>query len=226
MARLLLGQMETDLSPAMKDFFAANHYTVQLETSGLRVLESLLRNQYELVVLETSLLSVDGISVVRSFRASGGSTPMLLISYEHSSDELQIGLDAGADGYLARPYQLSDLAAHLRALLRRPTLRNENMLRSGRVSMDTGGGTLTINDIAIHLHPMEFKLLQFLMSHPNQVFSSHALFERVWQKDFGLLEDTVRTHVRTLRQKIDSDGLPSIITTVRGLGYKAEHNHF
>jgi DNA-binding response OmpR family regulator len=92
------------------------------------------------------------------------------------------------------------------------------------VAMDTGAGTVTKDDILVHLHPMEFKLLQFLMGHPNQVFSAHALFERVWQKDFGSMEDTVRTHVRTLRQKIDSDGFASVITTVRGLGYKTE-NH-
>jgi DNA-binding response OmpR family regulator len=88
---------------------------------------------------------------------------------------------------------------------------------------DTGAGTVTRNDILVHLHPMEFKLLQFFMRHPNQVFSAHALFERVWQKDFGLEEDTVRTHIRTLRRKIDSAGCQSVITTVRGLGYKTEN---
>ena len=93
---------------------------------------------------------------------------------------------------------------------------------SGLIAMDTGAGTVTRKDTLIHLHPMEFKLLQFLLRHPNQVFSAHALFERVWQKDFGLMEDTVRTHVRTLRQKIDLEGSLSIITTVRGLGYKTE----
>jgi two-component system phosphate regulon response regulator PhoB len=72
------------------------------------------------------------------------------------------------------------------------------------------------------LHPMEFKLLQFLLSHPNQVFNAHALFQRVWQKDLGLTEDTVRTHIRTLRQKIDTKNCPSVIVTVRGHGYKTE----
>ncbi|MBX9695826.1 MAG: response regulator transcription factor, partial [Cyanobacteria bacterium] len=112
--------------------------------------------------------------------------------------------------------------SQVRALLRRPTL-SAKLLLSGDVSMNTEAGTVTRNDELIHLHPMEFKLLQFLLKHPNQIFSTHAIFERVWQKDFGQLEDTVRTHVRTLRQKIDLAGDHSIITTVRGLGYKSEY---
>ena len=86
--------------------------------------------------------------------------------------------------------------------------------------MDTENGVVTRNDVLLHLHPMEFKLLQFLMSHQNQVFNAHALFERLWQKNNESMEDTVRTHIRTLRRKLDPEGGPSIITTVRGFGYK------
>jgi len=93
---------------------------------------------------------------------------------------------------------------------------------TGGLAMDTGAGTVTVDDILVHLHPMEFKLLQFLLRHPNQVFNAQAILERVWQKDDSQLDDTVRTHVRTLRHKIDSPGFPSLITTVRGLGYKTE----
>lgn len=134
----------------------------------------------------------------------------------------QCALDSGADAYLAKPFDLADLAAHVRALLRRPPIGNHRILRSGAIAMDIRGGTVTRNDIPVLLHPMEYKLLQFLMSHPNQVFSSHALFERIWKKNSDLLEDTVRTHVRTLRRKIDTEGTASIITTVRGFGYKSE----
>ncbi len=159
------------------------------------------------------------MSIARAYRASGGCAPILLQGDTHCSLELQGGLDAGAD-YLAKPLRMDDVAAHVRALMRRPALRNERILCSGGIEMDTDGGTVSRDDVSIHLHPMEYKLLQFLMRHPNQVFSSHALFERVWQKDFGSMEDTVRTPVRTLRQKIDAHASASVITTVRGLGYK------
>lgn len=222
MSRMLLGERQTDLADALQEYFSLDHYTVHLETSGLRILEDLRQSSFDVIVLNIALVDIDGIGVVRGYRATGGSTPILLMSGRHSSTELQEGLDAGADAYVVQPFKLSDLAAQIRALLRRPALRSERVLLSGDIAVNTLAGTVTKNDELIHLHPMEFKLLQFLLRHPNQVFNAHAIFERVWQKDSGQLEDTVRTHIRTLRQKIDSDGVPSIITTVRGLGYKTE----
>lgn len=220
MSTILIGETDEDLATAMREFFSMDHYTVQLENNGLCILHRLRHNQYDLIILEIALLGLDGIGVVRGYRATGGNTPILLIAGKHCSDELQRGLDAGADAYLVKPFQLSDLAAQLRALLRRPALRSEKVIRVGDLEMNTEAGIMTRNDVPIHLHPMEFKLLHFLMCHQNQVFSAHTLFERVWQKDFGSAEDTVRTHVRTLRRKLDPEGGPSIITTVRGLGYK------
>lgn len=222
MSKMLLGETQTDLATAMRDFFVLEHYTVQMESSGLRILECLRENRFDVIVLETVLPGLSGIDIVSSYRAAGGNAPVLLMAGKHSSEELQCGLDAGADAYVVKPFRLKDVAAQLRALLRRPALRSERVLTSGIVAMDTGAGTVTKNDILVHLHPMEFKLLRFLMKHPNQVFSAHALFERVWQKDFGMMEDTVRTHVRTLRRKMDENDCASIITTVRGLGYKTE----
>ncbi len=224
MSRMLLGETQQDLAAAMQEYFSLQHYSVQTENQGFRILECLRLNPYDIILLETALPGLDGIGVVRGYRAAGGTAPIILIAGRHSSSELQVGLDAGADAYVVKPFKLSDLGAQMRALLRRPALRSEKVLISGAIALNTEAGTVTKNDQLIHLHPMEFKLLQFLLRHPNQVFSPHAIFERVWQKDSGHLEDTVRTHVRTLRQKIDSEGSLSIITTVRGLGYKTENN--
>ncbi len=222
MSRMLIAETQTDLASALRDFFVLEHYTVQVQSNGLRALESLRESKYDVIALEVALPGVDGISVVRGYRAAGGVAPIILMADSHSSEDLQNGLDAGADAYFVKPFRLLDLAAQVRALLRRPALRGERVMTSGLISLDSGAGTVHRNDVLVHLHPMEFKLLRFLMAHPNQVFSAHALFERVWQKDFGLMEDTVRTHVRTLRRKIDDVEGASIITTVRGLGYKTE----
>lgn len=223
MSKMLLGETQSDLANAMHDYFSLDRYTVQLESRGLRILECLRQNSYDVILLDIVLPDIDGIGVVRGYRATGGTTPILMMSGRHSSSELQSALDAGADAYIVKPFKLSDLAAQLRALLRRPAMRNERVLLSGSIAMNSEAGTVTKNDQLIHLHPMEFKLLQFLLRHPNQVFNAHAIFERVWKKDSGQLEDTVRTHIRTLRRKLDSVGCQSIITTVRGLGYKTEH---
>lgn len=222
MSRMLLGETQQDLANAMEDYLALNNYTVQTENSGHRILESLSQNQYDVIMMEIALPGIDGISIVRGYRAVRGTAPIILMASSHSSEELKLGLDAGADAYLVKPFSLSDLEAQLRALMRRPSMRSEKILISGNVAIDTQAGTVKKNDDIVHLHPMEFKLLQFLFRHPNQVFSTHALFERVWQKQAGQLEDTVRTHIRTLRQKLDTDNNNSIIKTVRGLGYKTE----
>jgi DNA-binding response OmpR family regulator len=219
---MLLGETQQDLATAMTDWFSRDHYTVEVTSNGIRTLERLRQDQFDVILLEMALPGLDAIGVVRGYRASGGSAPMVLLASRHSSTELQCGLDAGADAFIVKPFQLSDLAAQIRALLRRPALRSERLLTTGGLSMDSGAGTLTRDDILIHLHPMEFKLLQFLLRHPNQVFNAQAILERVWQKDMGQLDDTVRTHIRTLRQKIDTPGSPSVITTVRGFGYKSE----
>ncbi len=222
MSKVLLGESQEDLASALKESFVAEHFTVELESNGLRILECLRDNHYDIIILELALAGLDANSIVRDYRATGGHTPILLLASKHSSEELQTGLNAGADGYLVKPFQLSDLFALVRAMMRRPALHNMKILKAGNIEMDNVAGTVTKDDVPVHLYPMEFKLLQFLLRHPNQVFNTHAIFERVWQKDQGQTEDTVRTHVRTLRKKIDSDGKPSIITTVRGLGYKTE----
>lgn len=219
---MMLGETQTDLATAIVDWFSADHFTVQVETNGLHVLECLRENHYDVIILEIALPGLDGISVARSCRAGGVTTPLVLMAARQSSDSLRSGLDAGADSVVVKPFHLSDLAAQVRALLRRPAMRPEEVLRIGDIAMDTGAGTVTKNDLQIHLLPMEFKLLHFFLCHPNQVFSARAIFERVWRKRDGSLEDTVRTHIRTLRMKIDSVGTKSIITTVRGQGYKTD----
>lgn len=220
MSKMLIGETQEDLASAINEFFSLDGYTVQLESSGWRMLECLRHNQYDVIILEMALPGLDGMSIVRDYRATGGSTPILLISDKHSSDDLRCGLDTGADAYLCKPFRLTDLAAQVKALMRRPLLRSGRILRLSDLVLDAEAGSVTRNDVPIHLHPMEFKLLHFFMSHPNQVFDAHALLQRVWQKEFGQMEDTVRTHIRTLRQKIDVAGHDSIITTIRGLGYK------
>lgn len=222
MSRILIGETQHDFAIALDEFFSLDHYVVQIESNGLCILDNLREHQYDVLLLEIALPGLDGISVVRGHRAAAGDTPIVLMASTHCSAELQLGLDAGADAYLVKPFHMEDLSAHIRALLRRPSMRNQGVLVRGGLAMDPSAGTVNRDDIPIHLHPMEFKLLKFLLMHPNQVFSADAIFQRVWQKDIGQVDDTVRTHVRTLRSKIDVFGDPSVITTVRGFGYKTE----
>lgn len=222
MIKILIGEIDRDLADAMRDWFAIDKIVSQVETNGLPVLDWLRKVQYDMILLNVRLPGVDGISIVKQYRASGGHTPIILMAGRHCSEELQRGLDLGADSYLVQPFQLGDLSAKVRAALRRPELQGQKLLRTGSLVLHAEAGVVTRDDKPIHLHPMEFKLLHFLMKHPNQIFDAGALAERVWQKSYHQGDETVRTHISTLRRKLDAIGQPSVVTTVRGLGYKSE----
>lgn len=224
MIKMLLGETQKDLSIAISDYLTARQFLVDVETNGMCILQRLHETHYDIILLETILEGMDGLTVIRDFRAANGSTPIILISAEHSSLEMQQCLDAGADAYVVKPFKLIELACQLRALLRRPELKSKSILTSGEIAVDTIAGTVTKSCESIHLHPMELKLLQFLLQNPNQVFSADAIFQRVWHKE-NVQDGTVRTHIRTLRKKIDSPDKLSVITTVRGFGYKINHDN-
>lgn len=220
MYRMLLGETQNDFASLIRSAFARDCFNVHVEDNGWRIMERLRQHQYDIIVLQIALAGFDGIRVVRDYRNTGGSTPVILMAGKHCSQEMEHALDAGGDAYLVKPLSISDLAAQVRALLRRPAIHRDNVLRWGEVSLDIEAGTVTREDRLIHLYPMEFKLLHFLLSHPDQVFDAETLVQRVWHKDFG--RETVKTHIKALRRKVDLEGHPSIVTTVRGFGYKSE----
>ena len=222
MPRILLCEPQEELATSIHDFLSSESYKIQSEPNGLRALELLREHSFEVIILEMALHGLDALGVIRSYRANGGSSPILLLAGNAPTADFQSGLDAGADSCLSKPFRLTDLAAQIRALLRRPALQAHGVLTLGGLTLDSDAGLVSRQDKPIQLFPMEFKLLRFLMKHPNQIFDSRAIFERVWQKEQGVADDTVRTHIRTLRRKIDAEGHPSVIVTVRGLGYKVE----
>lgn len=222
MSTLLVGEFTDKLSSGIRDCFALRGFNVQSEDNGLRILECLQSNHYDLIVLETTLPGLNGIGVTRDFRKRGGDTPILLIADNHSSNELQGALDAGADSYLAKPFEVDDLTAQMRALLRRPALKGAAVLSVGHIAVDRNACTVTRAGELVQLFPLEYKLLEFLLSNANQVFSSKILLERVWGLDDSDNDSTVRSYIKTLRHKIDLPGQPSAITTVRGLGYRLD----
>jgi DNA-binding response OmpR family regulator len=218
---MLLAESQKDLATAIRDWFLQEHFTVDVVNDGSQALDCLHRSIYDVIMLELVLSNTSGIDVIRSYRTAGGSSPILLIADRRSADELESGLDAGADIFVVKPFQLRDLAAQVRALLRRPALRAGKVLLIGGIAVNTATGTVTKDDKIIHLYPMELKLLEFLLKHPDELFSQEALSERIWiDNDNRLSVDTVRTHIKTLRHKIDTIGCDSLITTVRGSGYR------
>jgi two-component system OmpR family response regulator len=143
-----------------------------------------------------------------------------MLTGRSSIQEKEEGLDCGADDYLTKPFNMKELSARIRALLRRPAPVSSNVLKVGGLTCDPGKYRVTRDGAEITLLPREFALLEFLMRHPDEVFSGEALLSRVWSTDSEATADTVRTNIMRLRQKIDKKGNDSIIETIPRVGYR------
>ena len=222
---MLVVEDEVALAKAVCNWFSRERYAVETVSNGLDACRQLRSDRYDIVVLDLLLPGRDGLDICKDFRAAGGSAGILVTSALDSLQEKETVLDAGADDYLIKPFHLRELSARVRALLRRTTPGSDGTLRIANIALDSVAGSVTRDGEPVHLHPMEFNLLEFLMKHPNHVFSTQALWERVWTGKTGELIDTVRTHIKTLRRKIDTTGRPSLIETVHGRGYKITTGH-
>ena len=222
MAKILLVEDEKSLSDVVIDWLNAQQYLVDLVENGAEALSRLKFYQYDMVILDWNLPEMDGISVCKQFRQSGGRTPILMLTGNREIDDKEAGLDAGADDYLTKPFHMKELSARVRALLRRPAQVTANLLAAGDVTLDPSTHRVTKAGNAVELMPKEFALLEFLLKYPGQVFSAEALIERIWPTDSDASANAIRTYVNRLRNKIDGAGQASLISTIHGVGYRLD----
>lgn len=220
MAKILLVEDDREMCEVLLHTLTNRGFTVQAAHDGRAALDLLRINKYDVIVLDWMMPGLSGIDVCRSLRSAGDRTPILMLTARTSDDDTADGLDAGADDYLSKPFENKVLAARLRALLRRPALCSEPVLKAGEISFDPVTGTASRSGEELHLRPMVIKLLEFLMRHPGQFFTAEALLERVWHDDSLASLDTVRAHIKLLRRAVDEPGGPSLIETERHRGYR------
>ncbi len=220
MAKILLVEDEADIAGLVRDWLESELHLVESVDDGRDALHCLLANSYDLVILDLLLPGLSGIEVCRQYRLKRGSTPILMLTAKTSIDDKEEGFCVGADDYLTKPFHLKELAARVRVLLRRPLTEHVLQLSVGDVVLDTIECKVLKAGQEVHLLPKEYRLLEFLLRHPNHVYSAEALFDRVWESDTNAALDTVRGHIMRLRSKLDTPGKPSFISTVRRLGYK------
>lgn len=220
MAKILLVEDDRHLAGTVRDFLKFENYLVETTETGTDALDLLRAFEYDLVILDISLPKLSGLEVARQYRESGGSTFILMLTGKDTVPDKELGFDAGADDYLTKPFHLKELSARVRALLRRPKNLCADVLKYRNIILERGSFRVTRDGQDVHLPRMEFALLEFLMRHPDQVFSAEALLERVWTSDSERSAETIRSCVKKLRSKIDTDGQPSLIKNVHGVGYK------
>jgi two-component system response regulator MprA len=192
-----------------------------LATDGVRALEQATSVPYDAVVLDLGLPGLDGLEVCRRLRAAGNQVPVLMLTARAAVAERVSGLDAGADDYLVKPFALDELLARLRAFERRaPTAgQGRGELRFGDLVVDRDAMTCRRGSREIQLSRTEYQLLELLLANQGKVLNRDVIFDKVWGYDFGPESNSLDVYVGYLRRKLEADGEPRIIHTVRGVGY-------
>ncbi len=197
-------------------------HTVDHADNGKDGLFLATTENYDALIVDRMLPGVDGLSIIRTLRASDNHTPALVLSALGQVDDRVKGLQAGADDYLSKPFAFSELEARLDALVRRArgSGSNETVLRVGPLEMDLLSRELRRDGELIELQPRDFKLLEYLMRHAGQVVTRTMLLENVWDYHFDPQTNVIDVHISRLRAKIDKGRDRPLIQTVRGAGYK------
>ena len=222
MAKILLVEDEIDIAKLVSDWLSREQHLVEVDQSGYSAWARISANKFDLIILDIMLPEMTGLELCSRFRKSGGQSPVLMLTARDGVEDKELGLDTGADDYLTKPFHLKELAARVRALLRRGIQSTGNKMEIRDLRIDVAECRVFKGEEEVHLLPKEYRLLEFLARNPNHIFSADELLEHVWESGAGFMPDTVRQHVKRLRQKLDTPGTSSIIQTVYGLGYKME----
>ncbi|GAA4230299.1 two-component system response regulator MprA [Streptosporangium album] len=222
-ARVLVVDDEPALREALQSSLEFEGYRVGLAADGQAALEVLEREPYELVLLDVMMPRLDGLTACRRLRAVGNHVPVLMLTARDAVGDRVSGLDAGADDYLVKPFELDELLARVRALLRRSALAApsaaDGVLVHGDLRMDTASREVTRAGEPLELTRTEYLLLELLMIHSRQVLTREQILSEVWGFDFEPSSNSLDVYVMYLRRKTEAAGRPRLIHTVRGVGY-------
>ncbi|HEY5246215.1 MAG TPA: response regulator transcription factor [Acidimicrobiales bacterium] len=194
-------------------------YEVETAADGPAALQVLSIGSPDAVILDLGLPGLDGLAVCRRLRSVGDDTPVLMLTARDAVDDRVQGLDAGADDYLVKPFALAELLARLRALLRRRSGAEGEVLRFGDLSLDLGTREARRGERLFTLTRIEFDLLELLLRHPRQVLTRDVILDRVWGYTFDSGTNSLAVYVGYLRRKTEADGESRYLHTVRGVGY-------
>jgi DNA-binding response OmpR family regulator len=218
--RILLVEDDPLTGLALLDSLGERQYGVKLATDGETGLQLAQSADYDLMLLDVVLPKLDGISVCRQLRAQGFDKPIILLTAKDSSSDRVLGLDAGADDYIVKPFDLPELLARIRALLRRGKVENTPVITWENVRFNPEQSEVSCDGKLLHLTPKEYCVLELFLLNPKRVFSRGAILDRLWDFAASPGEETVSSHIYSLRQKLKAVGANDLIETVHGLGYR------
>ena len=216
--RILVVDDEPAVRRSVRSALTLEGYEVRLAREGAEALDVLASERVDAIVLDLLMPELGGLDVCRSLRRRGDGVPVLVVTARDAVSDRVEGLDAGADDYLVKPFAIEELRARVRALLRR-TGAGDDALRYGDVSLDPATREVYRGERRLQLTRTEFNLLELFMRNPKQVLTRSQIYERVWGYDFGATSNALWVYIGYLRRKLEENGEPRLLHTVRGVGY-------
>lgn len=220
MPTILIAEDDRRVREALDRALRLEGYDVVTASDGARALELHADRRVDLLLLDVSMPNVDGLSVCRTVRAGGDDTPVLMLTARHEVEDRVAGLDAGADDYLVKPFALEELLARVRARLR-SGVEDDTALSLGELRMDRPGRRVHRAGREVELSRTEFDLLEVLVHNQGVVLARDRLYELVWGGELQPESKTLDVYIGYLRRKLEAEGEPRLIHTVRGIGYVA-----
>lgn len=222
--RLLFAEDEKALSKALTAILERNHYTVDAVYDGQSALDYLATDNYDGVILDIMMPKVDGLSVLKRIRDRGNLVPVLLLTAKSEVDDKVQGLDAGANDYLAKPFDSKELLARIRAMTRTQTVQASSKIKFGNVTLDRASFELSTPAGSFRLANREFQMLELLMSNPHQIISSERFMEKIWGYDSEAEINVVWVYISYLRKKLTALHADVYIKATRNVGYSLEES--
>ena len=218
--RVLIIEDEIKIASFMKNGLKQERYEVDLETNGRDGLELAMNTQYDLILLDVMLPGINGIEILKELRANNYNVPVILISALDSTEDRVNGLDFGADDYISKPFSFDELAARIRAILRRTQKHKSTKLHAGELTLDTVTHLAYRDNKEIELTTKEYSLLMFLMINKNKVLTRNSITQNVWGEDLDKDSNVIDVYIKKLRSKIEKKGARSTIQSIRSVGYR------
>ncbi len=222
--KILLVEDDDRIALALTEALTDCHYVVDVAIDGEQGFEFVQAFPYELIVLDVMLPKLDGMGLCQKVRQHGYAMPILMLTARDTSTDKVMGLDVGADDYMVKPFDLRELLARIRALLRRGISSITMILEWENLQLNPNSYEVTYAGQLLHLTPKEYRLLELLLRHSDRTFSKAEILEHLWSFAEPPNEEKVKVHIRSLRQKLKQAGAAAdLIETIYGLGYRLKH---
>ena len=217
--RILVVEDERKVASFIRSGLKEEGYAVDVAEDGEKGDDLAAVNEYDLILLDIMLPRIDGISLLKKIRSAGNSVPVIMLTAKDSVEDKVLGLDTGADDYLAKPFAFEELLARIRSALRKGGGPQPTSLQVGDLSLDLLGHRVTRDGQAIDLTAREYALLEFLMRHAGTVVTRTMITEHVWDDHFDSFTNVIDVYINYLRRKVDRGRERKLIHTIRGRGY-------